>query len=139
MRLIQKSTQKDSLLPIEDFFKKDLNKTLPLNSVEVSRFIVRHNDRKQALAAKIKLITASLGYTFSNNLEPILGVVETNFERDLRRLKLPMQRIAEPKLISKYNSHNIGIEIDKQATKFFLGETTVNDLSMPIGSFHYWS
>lgn len=138
MRLIEKIAHSDTNLPIEDFFSNGLTVRPTHNSTEVSRFIVRHNDRKQALTAKMKLMTASLAYSYKNNLGPIFGVVETNFERDLRIMKVPIHRIAEPKLINKYNSHNIGIIIDKEAAKNILGESTVNELSMPIGSFHYW-
>ncbi len=138
MRLIQKTTNQNSILPIEEFFSDELTENVPSNSVEVSRFIVRHNDRRQSLLAKIKLISAGLAYTFKKNLDPILGVIEPSFERDLRIMKIPIRRIAEPKLISAYNDQNLGIEIDKQGLRDRLGETELKHMTMATGSYIFW-
>lgn len=138
MRLIPKTPNQNSILPIEEFFPDEITESVPPNGVEVSRFIVRHNDRRQSMLAKIKLISAGLAYTFLKNLEPILGVVEPSFERDLRIMKIPTRRIAEPKFVAEYNDENLGIEIDKQGLRERLGETELKHMTLSTGSYIFW-
>lgn len=137
-RLIEKMMHKDIILPIEEYFPEVFFEPAPHNSVEISRFIVRHNDPRCARTAKIRLMTAGLAHAFKKNLEPILCVVEPSFERDLRIMKIPTRRITEPKLVPQYNDHNLGIEIDKQLLRDRLGETEMNHMSIPIGSYVFW-
>jgi len=138
MRLIEKSSSCKRLLPIEDFFPESFDSPAPENSIEVSRFIVRHDDRRQSRIAKNGLMTAGLAYAYKEDLGPILGVVEPAFEKDLRMMRLPVNRIAEPKLVMEYNDVNLGIEIDKASFKDLLGEVALNNMTIPTGSFTYW-
>lgn len=138
MRLIEKTSQNNALLPIEEFFPEAFDEPAPINSIEVSRFIVRHDIAKYARIAKKELMTASLAYALNNKLGPVFGVVEPEFERDLKLMKLPLRRIAEPKLVEEYNDHNLGFEIDKYEFSRRLGDAAVNSMNVPVGNFAYW-
>jgi len=138
MRLIEKTAEKDSILPIEDFFPDAFSEPAPQKTIEVSRFIVRHDKRRHARVAKRALMTAGLAYTFNNDLGPILGVVEPSFERDLIIMGLPVRRLAEPKLVAEYNDDNLGIEINKDSFRDLLGEEALENMAMSAGSFIYW-
>lgn len=142
MRLIEKGND-GSELPIEDFFKGELKNTsfvesAPPTSVEVSRFIVCHDNIRQSITSKQELMAAGLSHTVSNNLGPILGVVEPVFERDLKIMRIPVERIADPKLVPEYNDTNLGIEINKERFVKRLGKEILDRMSVPVGSFGYW-
>lgn len=136
MRLIEKINDKP--LPIEEFFPESFELPAIEKSIEVSRFIVRHDDRRQSRLAKCGLMTAGLAYTYKENLGPILGVVEPSFEKDLRIMKLPVKRIAEPKMIEEYNDKNLGIEIDKSNFRELLGSSNVDNMTIPVGGYTFW-
>ena len=139
MRLIQKNNMDPcSALPIEDLFPDAFVSPAPKNSVEVSRFIVRHDESRNCRVAKREIMAAGLSHTFSNDLGPIYGIIELGFERDLSMMKVPTRRVADPRLLSEYNSENIGIEVDKHGFKDRIGEDTINRMNIPVGSFGYW-
>jgi N-acyl-L-homoserine lactone synthetase len=138
MRFIEKTVDRDSILPIEEFFPDAFVTHAPNKSVEVSRFIARHDEVKYCLIAKRELMTAALAYALNNNLGPVFGVVEPEFERDLKMMKVPIRRIAEPKLVPEYNDENLGIEVDKYEFKNRVGKAAIDRMTIPVGSFGYW-
>jgi len=138
MRFILKDTIDGKPLPIEQFFSEVFIEPAPVNSIEVSRFIVRHDNIKQSMLAKKKMITTGLAYVADNNLGPIFGVVEPGFERDINFMKLPNHRIASPKLVHEYNDYNLGIEIDRVGAINRMGEVTIRDMALNSGMFKYW-
>lgn len=137
MRLIEKDDARD-ILPIEDFFPDSFTIPAPTKSIEVSRFIVRGSEAKSARRAKLELITAGLAHAVTNQLGPIYGVAEPMFERDLRLMRLPIKRIAEPKLVPEYNDSNLGFEIDRSGLISRIGESAVKKMTVPEGTFAYW-
>jgi N-acyl-L-homoserine lactone synthetase len=137
MRLIEKTDSRD-ILPIEDFFPDAFEVPAPTKSIEVSRFIVREDEAKLARRAKIELITAGLAHAVGHQLGPIYGVAEPMFERDLRLMRMPIKRIAEPKLVPEYNDNNLGFEIDKVSLVQRIGEVAVRKMTVPEGSIAYW-
>jgi len=138
MRLIQKTLGYESPLPIEEFFPEAFSTPAPLNSVEVSRFISRHDSVGISLITQRDLMTAGLAHVLDNNLGPVFGVVEPAFEKGLEAMKLPMNRIAEPKLVPEYNDENLGFEVDAHEFKRRIGEAAVKRMTIPVGSFAYW-
>lgn len=138
MRLIEKTFHRDSLLPIEEFFPGAFAVKAPRKSVEVSRFIVRHDLARYSRVAKREIMTAGLAHVLGNNLGSIFGVVESQFERDLTMMGVPTRRIAEPKLLPEYNSENLGIEVDKVGFVNRIGKAAIDRMSIPIGTFGYW-
>lgn len=140
MRLIQKMDDSEkSKLPVEKLFPEAFTtQSAPINSVEVSRFIARHDEPRHCMVAKRELITAGLAHTVAHDLGPIFGIIELGFERDLSMMKIPLERIADPKMIEEYNSKNIGIEVNKLGLKERLGEEAISRMNIPVGSFGYW-
>jgi len=117
MRLIEKSRQHNAPLPIEEFYPESFPKPARNGAIEVSRFIVRHPERRQRSLAKLNLIRAGLIHSLTNNLGPIFATIEPEFERDLRVSGVPTERVTESKHIEEYNTTNFGISIDKIALK----------------------
>lgn len=138
MRAIEKTADKNLILPIEEFFPEAFAVPSPDKSVEVSRFIVRHDEAKSALFARMRLMTSGLAYALKNDLGPIYGVVEPEFEKLLKHTGISLRRIAEPKLVNEYNDNNLGFEIDREKCKQRIGEAILNNMVVPVGSFSYW-
>ena len=135
-RMIEKND--NNPLPIEEFFPEAFSEPAPVGSLEISRFIVRHDEPNHARDIKRNLMTAGLSNSISNNRGPIFAVVEEGFERDMRLMRLPISRIAEPKQVEEYNDVNLGIELNIERTRHLLGEKAVKRLSLAYGSFGYW-
>ncbi len=123
MRVIRK--QNYNHLPIEKYFPEDFKKIATNDSVEVSRFIVRNDRFREALTAEKNLIISGLAYVIDNNLGPIYGVVEPKFERSLKMINIPSNRVTEPGFIEYYNSENVGIEIEKEKLEKSLGTEAI--------------
>lgn len=137
MRLITKNFESD-VLPIEDFFPEAFLDPAVDGSVEVSRFIVRHNNARVGLDARSKLVLTSLAHVAEHNLGPIFGVVEPEFERGILGMRLPIRRIAESKLVLEYNDENLGIEIMKDKIVRNLGTEAIMQSYVPVGEVKYW-
>lgn len=138
MRVIEKTSDKNHALPIEEFFPEIFPVPAPQDSIEVSRFIIRNDNVRNSMMAKKELISTGLAYSFDNNLGPVYATLEPSFEKDLKLMRLPTKRIAEPKMVAEYNDHNLGIEIDKEGFKHRMGEVAVKNMTVPVGSFNYW-
>lgn len=137
MRLIEKTDNRD-ILPIEEYFSETFTTPASIKSIEVSRFIVRHNESRHSRVAKMELITSGLAHAVSNRLGPIYGVAEPGFERDLRLMRMPIQRIAEPKLVPEYNDNNLGFQIERCDLEQRIGVDALSNMTIPVGSFGYW-
>lgn len=138
MRFIVKDIIDGQPLPIEQFFPEVFTEPAPINSIEVSRFIVRHDNIRQAMITKKKMVMAGLAYVSDNDLGPIFGVVEPSFERDINFMKLPNHRIAPPKLVHEYNDYNLGIEIDRVGAIDRMGGAAIRNMILSSGEFKYW-
>ena len=133
MRFIEKSSQNDSKLPIETFFPETFEKPVENGSLEVSRFIVRHPDARQRGRAKLNLIRTGSAYLLRNNFEPIYATIETEFERDLRSVGVPTEKMTEAKYIEDYKSVNHGIQFDPVGLRKLVGDKGMTDLAMEKG------
>lgn len=137
LRLIEKKDE--SILPIENFFPEVFeDSAAPEESVEVSRFIVSHNEVRQAKIITREMMSACLAHIVLNELGPVFGVVEPIFERGLKCMGVPVNRIAKPKLVPEYNDKNLGLEIDCIEFKHRIGEEALKRMTVATGSFSYW-
>ncbi len=113
MRLIIKSREDGRSLPIEDYFPDAFKAgEAPEKSIEVSRYICRHEDSDKQDELKWPLYTQALTYAMTHDLGPTYGVVEAPLERQLIGIGIPLRRIAEPKFLPEYNADNLALEID---------------------------
>lgn len=138
MRIIEKTTKNDQPLPIEKFFPEIFINPAELNTVEVSRFIVRHSEARYARTFYRDLIVAGMAHTIDNNLGPVFSVVEPEFEKYLKLMRLPSSRLTGLKYLPEYNTSNIGIEADKEGLSRRLGKEVVDRMTIHVGSFGYW-
>ncbi len=134
MRLIVKEIDKSANLPIEEFFPEAFSQEAPLKSAEVSRLISCHENAKIKRMANFAVMSAGVAYAIKNDLEPVYGVIEPILETFLKRVKLPITRIADPKNLEEYNDDNLGIEIDKFGFRKHLGEKAIDQMMIPAGS-----
>lgn len=112
MRLIKKQGNGKSL-PIEDFFPEAFGDTpAPDSSIEVSRYICRHPNKRIQSMLKWPLYSAGLADIMSNQHGPTYAVIEDFLAHDFRINKVPFTEVAEPKFVEEYNDKNLGIEID---------------------------
>jgi N-acyl-L-homoserine lactone synthetase len=139
-RLIQKIVDEgEAALPIEEFFPEAFaEQEAPCGSTEVSRFIVRHDEIPHCRSAKKALMAALVAYSINNNFKSMFGVIEPGFERDLKLMRAPTRRIAEPKEVPEYNDKNLGIEVDQEGIRRRLGEELFKSMSLKVGSLSYW-
>lgn len=140
MRLIIKSRANDQPLPVEALFPESFHKTkAPLKSVEVSRFIIRHNDREHEAAIRSKMLNASLAYAAVHDLGPAFAVVEPAFADHLTRLHVPFEPISEVKRVDEYNDDNVGIKIDgSEMMRRSGGRRTLRRQNITLGSYDFW-
>ena len=112
MRLIIKSREDGRSLPIEDYFPEAFKNGPALeNSIEVSRYICRHEDARVQGELKWPLYTQALSYVMAHDLGPTYAVVEAPLENQLKGIGIPLGRIAEPKFLPEYNADNLALEI----------------------------
>ena len=117
MRLIHKgfkdATGKsdDRPLPVEEFCPGIFeDNPAPINSLEVSRYIVRHEKASMQRTLKWPLFSAALAHITGNNLGPTYAVIEEWLEKDFKSY-LPMERIGEPRFVPEYLDVNLPIKI----------------------------
>lgn len=139
MRLVQKTERHSSALAIEEFFPEVFNDNpAPVGSMEVSRFIVRHDEHEPRHLARTNLLMSALAHTRDQNLSPTYAVVEQEFEEHLTRIGVPVERIAEPKWVPEYNDYNLGILIDTAGMERRIGSDAVRSYLLQAGQYRYW-
>lgn len=140
MRLIEKTRENDAILPIEEFFPEIplFSNPAPVSSVEVSRFIVRHENPSSNMQAKKQLINTGMAHLSTKDLGPVYAVVEPEFERSIKMARVSTNRIAEPKIVPEYNDVNLGIEIDRLAFESRVGKEALMALHLNAGEYRYW-
>jgi len=118
IRAIIKNEERSEPLPIEDFFREELDLNLGIGAVEVSRYIARHEDKRVQNVLNDPLFRSVVSYVTVHELGPTYGVVEEDVEKKLKDLHVPIARIADPKYVREYSADNLGIEvyIDKMAS-----------------------
>ncbi len=139
MRVIEKEDDNNDLLPIEDFFKDELGgEVSPAGGVEISRYIIRHENKREAALMRGLMHATALAYIVQNDLGPTLAIVEPELEATLSRQGVPIRRIAEPKVLPKYNDTNVGIEIDTDAYANQYGRDTILNMNTNPSTYSYW-
>lgn len=139
MRLIVKTDENSALLPIEDFFPDSFPEgEVPIGGVEVSRFIVRHDERHKAREARGRIMAAAVAYILRNQLGPLYGVVEPELETALRIGGVRLRRMADPKLVEEYNDENLGIEVDVPAFEERFKSQVGEFDGISSGEYYYW-
>lgn len=136
MRVIQKTPEFSEQLPFEHSFDED---ELPIGADEISRYINRHDDRRAAAEIRSGLFLTALAVITMRELSPTVAIVEQELESRLQAGGVPLERVADPKEIEKYNSTNIGIRIDTKAfTEQFGGISAMASINTTPGGFVYW-
>lgn len=144
IRTIEKRGANAAPLPIEDFFPEIYTKDpLPQGSVEVSRYIARHEDlRTQALLSE-PLFAKVVSHVTAYGLGPTFGVVEPKVERHLGgKLNVPITRVADPKYVPEYAADNLGIFVDipLMASRFGLdSNSSINKIRATEQNIDYFN
>ncbi|AKM80325.1 TPA: hypothetical protein DDX46_03245 [Candidatus Saccharibacteria bacterium] len=140
MRLIEKNTHdKETKLPIEEFFKDEFDENpAPSQAVEVSRLIVRHDDRFHANNLRTRLFARGVSHVIANDLGPAYGVVETKLQEQLERNGVPFSVVADPRYIPKYKTDNLGIMIDTNELSNRLDPDVLSGMKANSNTFQYW-
>ncbi len=113
MRAIIKRDEADKL-PIERLFPEAFaSEDAPVNAVEASRYISRHENRMRQHAAALGLIRAVVAQAVKHDNQPIYAVVEEPLHRLFEIAGLPLEVIGEPKEIPEYNNTvNVALRFD---------------------------
>lgn len=113
MRLIIKSKQYDSILPIEDHYPDAFKDgPAPILSTEVSRLICRHENIKAQRDLKWPLFSAGVTYVTKEGLGPVFGAVEAQFERSLGMAGVPVTALGAPIYVPEFNATKLPIRVD---------------------------
>lgn len=144
-RLIIKACEND-LLPIELAFDGKLLNPISVGGVEVSRFIINHNESVYQRRIKSKMIMAELAYVMANDFGPVVGMIERRFQRSLSVFGVTTRVMAMPVPIEEGGSNGEGthitelmaVEILTEPLKERFKEDVNRDKSMDIGDFAYW-
>lgn len=123
MRLIIKAPRDPRELPIEQFFPEafDPSEPAPLLSIEVSRYIARHEVRAIERLLTNPMLTASLAHVISHDLGPTYAVVESLTRRRLIGQGIPVRDIAPQKFVKEYADKNLAIHIDTEQLAITMG------------------
>ncbi len=129
MRLITKE-EEAGLLPVESVFS-DIHRDAPaeVGSVEVSRFITRHDNSSERAEARTMMLASALAYVDHHNLGPAYAIIEPELERHLLAIGVPLERLSEYRWLNEYGSDNASVRIDTlEMTRRFGGEAVGRSL-----------
>lgn len=139
IRLIEKSAEYPAPLPIETVFPEVFRDNEPgLNSVEVSRFISRLDSAAQQLSTISELFKSGLARINQENLGPVFAIVEEELEQSLKFMGAHPRRLADPLYVHRYNSSNVGIEMNTSAMTEAFGADEIQSMDVSDGSVRYW-
>ena len=111
MRLISRGDGNE--LPIESFFPNEFREqSAPSTSCEVSRYIVRHEDRSAREAISWALFQQGIATAINNQLGPMYATIDPALARIMRFKQVPIQELAPPTRVEKYNSTSLPVVID---------------------------
>lgn len=101
-------------LPVEELYPEAFEESsAPINSIEASRFISRHENKAIAHLSSLALIRAMVAHTYAFDQKPIYAVVEVPLAKRLIGVGLPTELIAEPKALPEYgNTVNMALRFD---------------------------
>ncbi len=111
-RVISK-TSWDEPLPVEQYFPEIFNKRpLEPGSVEVSRFIARHEDRQTQHIVALALIRAMTHYSVESKVRADYCIIEEPLLNLLTSIGIPVEKLAEPKDIPEYGGQLYPVRIN---------------------------
>lgn len=130
-----------SVLPVEKFFPEAFSPELPIGSVEISRFIARHQDPYLNIDLQKSLMAAGVGHVASEGLGSMYAVVDPHFERGLKlMLRSAIRRSSDLKYIKEYNTENYAIKIIGDGVRGRLGKEAVERFTPLVDeSIVYWN
>lgn len=137
IRLIHKSEKYVEPLPIEKFYPEHFSaEPAALDSLEVSRFIVRSPESSAQTSIRGKLLTAALSHILVHDLGPTYAVVEQKTNVNLNRTGIATKAFTEATYNETYNEHDMGVEIDTAQTALnFGGDNFVKSAYVEPGMF----
>lgn len=139
IRLIEKSKTAPAPLPIETFFPDVFADEQPeLRTAEVSRFISRLDTARDQMMAISEMFKSSLARIDQEKLGPVYAIVEEDLERSLKFMGAPPSRLAEPHFVEKYNTYNVGVEIDTASMINRQGPKKISSMDVSDGAVRYW-
>lgn len=101
------------VLPIQSYFPEaNLSTNSRSNSVEISRYILRHERASIQDKLKANLFPVAVAYLSQKKLGPTFAVVEPPVEANLVAAGVPLERIAPPKYVPEYRGYNVGVLIN---------------------------
>lgn len=125
MRLILKNSGQP--LPSETYFPEVFDKDpAHADSVEISRFIGRHPDRRIQEKLMWPLMQAALEYGRDHNLGPAYAILEQKLARKLKIMGLPFAKLAELKYIEDYRTSNMPVRISPNEVAGVLADHAVS-------------
>lgn len=111
-RLILKG-ENDKTLPIENYFP-EIFKADPLESksIEVSRFIARHENRQTQHTIALSLIRAMTHYSVASNVKAAYCIIETPLLNLLTSIGIPIEMLGGSKDIDEYGGVLFPVKIN---------------------------
>jgi N-acyl-L-homoserine lactone synthetase len=111
-RLIHKNA--DENLPVEALFPEAfVDKPVPVNSMEASRFISRHPNRLSQNIISLGLIRGMVYESVSRDAQYVYAVVEDHLVRLFNKIGLPMDQLSTAKNLAEYNdSPNMAVRFE---------------------------
>lgn len=140
MRIIVKRDMNDRPLPIEEFFPNYFNNQPAVGgSVELSRYILRHENLKIQDRLKWPLFGVCLEYGKKHSLDPVYAVIEPGFKKYLQKMKFIDQEIASPVFIPEYNTENLAVKINLQSLEdALMTQQTIGKNDKEARTFSYF-
>lgn len=139
IRLIEKSKSAPTPLPIETFFPDVFEYEQPgLKTAEVSRFISRLDSARDQMMSISELFKSTLARINQEKLGPVYAIVEEDLETSLKYMGAPPTRLAEPHFVEKYNTYNVGVEIDTSSMIKRQGLDKISSIDVSDGAVRYW-
>jgi N-acyl-L-homoserine lactone synthetase len=103
----------DNRLPVEKYFPEVFDGSpAPDRSVEVSRFIARHPDKRTQRLISLSLMRAMVDWTRTHLHRPGYAIVEESLASMLDAMDLPYTKLADPKLLPRYQTENMPIQLE---------------------------
>jgi N-acyl-L-homoserine lactone synthetase len=138
MRLIIKSSENSGPLPLENY-RPDVfsDNPLPIQSVEVSRLIARHEDLRLQSQIMWPLLIAGQKYGEHNHLGPAYGLLTPALTRRLRMQRIPVTAVADEKYIEAINASKQPVSINLPLLKRLIRATGDQGIDVSEGGFSY--
>lgn len=147
-RMIFKDSDEKSSLPVEKMFNGGLYENVPNGSIEVSRFIMNHNEREHRADIKARTIMAQLAFAMLYGKKPlhIFAAVEERFKRELGIFGVPSYDISEPEMFEegggncdeKHLTELIAVRIRTDVLENRIGREAIKKLALGTGEITFW-